>query len=112
MEIAMKHLIQLITLIFLTNSALAAELKTITLTCKDGVFTPQTIEAPAQEKFKLIVKNEGTSAEEFESHELNREKVIAPGQSATIFLGPLPAGSYSFFGEFHPKTAQGKLIIK
>lgn len=92
--------------------AQAADLAVINLICKDGVFTPADVQGPANVKFKLIVKNEGSSAEEFESHELNREKVIAPGQSATIFIGPLPAGTYPFFGEFHPKTAQGKLILK
>ncbi len=91
---------------------LAEDLKVLTLVCKDGIFTPTELEAPANTKFKLIVKNEGSTAEEFESQELNREKVVAPGQSVTIFLGPLPAGTYGFFGEFHPKTAQGKLILK
>ncbi len=96
----------------LSAPVLADELKTIQLICKDGIFTPAELEAPANTKFKLLIKNEGSTAEEFESQELNREKIVAPGQSITIFLGPLPAGTYGFFGEFHPKTAQGKLILK
>lgn len=91
---------------------MADELKTIELVVKDGFFTPDTIEGPANQKFKLVVKNTGTTAEEFESTELNREKIVAPGKSITVFLGPLPAGTYGFFGEFHPKTAQGKIILK
>ncbi|MGE0173300.1 MAG: cupredoxin domain-containing protein [Oligoflexales bacterium] len=93
-------------------SAQAAEEKTLTLVVKDGFFTPETIEGPANAKFKLIVKNEGKTAEEFESDELHREKVIQPGKSVTINIGPLPAGTYGFFGEFHPKTAKGSLTLK
>jgi hypothetical protein len=62
---------------------------------------------PADTKVKVIVANLDPTPEEFESYELNREKVIMGGARAIIFLGPLPAGTYPFFGEFNPKTAQG-----
>jgi len=39
------------------------------------------------------------------------EKVIFPHRSATIFIGPLPAGEYSFFGEYNPHSARGKIIV-
>ena len=29
---------------------------------------------------------------------------MAPGQTITVFLGPLPAGEYKFFGDFHQDT--------
>jgi hypothetical protein len=29
-----------------------------------------------------------------------------------IFIGPLKQGEYPFFGEFYPKTAQGKVFAK
>ena len=96
----------------LPEHARSDESVAIKLTVKDGKFFPEEITGPANSKFKLIVTNEGTTAEEFESVELNREKVIAPGKSVTIFLGPLEAGTFPFFGEFHPKTAKGVLIIK
>lgn len=79
---------------------------------KDGRFTPETIEIPANQKVKLIVKNEGTDAEEFESHDLNREKIIAPGRQVEVSIGPLKPGTYKFFGEFHPKTANGQIVVK
>jgi hypothetical protein len=31
---------------------------------------------------------------------------------AIIFIGPLKPGEYPFFGEFNPKTAQGKVIAE
>lgn len=90
----------------------AADLARYQLTAKDGRFSPETIEVPAGKKFRLVVTNLGPGPEEFESHELNREKVIPQGKTAQIIIGPLKPGSYSFFGEFHPKTAKGQIVAK
>ena len=75
-------------------------------------FEPERIEVPANVKFKLMVKNTDDTAEEFESTALNREKLVAPGQTVTIFLGPLSPGDYKFFGDFHQDTAKGVLVAK
>ena len=83
-----------------------------TLTIKDHKFEPAELTVPAGQKVKIKVINADPTPEEFESHELNREKVIPGGATATIFVGPLKPGTYPFFGEFNPKTAQGKLIVK
>ena len=50
--------------------------------------------------------------EEFESFDFNREKIIAGGSQAVIFVGPLKPGRYNFFGEFNMETAQGYLVVK
>lgn len=91
---------------------LSAAAREVTLTCKDGVFTPNTIEMTAGEKIDLMVQNEGKTAEEFESIELNREKVIPPGRTIKIKIGPLAPGTYGFYGEFHSDTAKGKIVVK
>lgn len=83
-----------------------------TLTIKDHKFEPAELVIPAGQKVRIKVVNADPTPEEFESHELNREKVIPGGATATIFVGPLKPGEYPFFGEFNPKTAQGKLIVK
>jgi plastocyanin len=83
-----------------------------TLTIKDHTFDPAELTVPAGVKVKLKVVNADATPEEFESHELNREKVIPGKATAMIFVGPLKPGEYPFFGEFNPKTAQGKLIAK
>ena len=75
-------------------------------------FEPERIEVPANVKFKLLVKNTDDTAEEFESTALNREKLVAPGQTITVFLGPLDPGDYKFFGDFHQDTAKGVLVAK
>jgi high-affinity iron transporter len=75
-------------------------------------FEPSRIEVPAHAKFRLLVKNTDDTADEFESTDLNREKLVAPGQTITVFLGPLDPGEYRFFGDFHQDTAQGVLVAK
>jgi Cupredoxin-like domain len=82
------------------------------LTIKDHRFQPERLEVPAGVKFKLMVKNEDSTPEEFESFQLNREKVVPPGQEIPVFLGPLDKGEYPFFGDFHQDTAKGVLIAK
>jgi len=67
---------------------------------------------PANVKFRLMVKNSDDTADEFESVDLNREKLVAPGQTITVFLGPLSPGEYKFFGDFHQDTAQGVMVAK
>jgi high-affinity iron transporter len=75
-------------------------------------FEPARIEVPAHQKFRLLVKNTDDTADEFESVDLNREKLVAPGQTITVFLGPLDPGEYKFFGDFHQDTAQGVMVAK
>jgi hypothetical protein len=82
------------------------------LVIKEHRFAPAELQVPAGVKIKLLVKNEDSTPEEFESRELHREKVVPPGQQIPILVGPLNAGTYSFFGDFHHDTAQGKLIAK
>jgi hypothetical protein len=83
-----------------------------TLELRQHRFVPDRIEAPAHQKFQLRVKNSDTTADEFESTELNREKLVPPGQAVTLFLGPLDPGEYHFVGDFHQDTAKGVLVAK
>jgi len=93
-------------------SATEAKQKEYTLVIKEHKFAPAKLEVPAGEKFNLIVDNQDATPEEFESHDLHREKIIKGGTKAVIKLGPLKAGEYKFFGEFNEKTAQGILVVK
>jgi hypothetical protein len=90
----------------------AQDLPSFQLFIKDGRFHPETLEVPANTKFRLLIRNEGPGAEEFESVELRKEKVLAPGASSFLIFQPLKPGSYKFFGEFHPETAQGRIVAK
>ena len=90
----------------------SAEIPEFTLVIKNHVFSPSDITIPADTKVKLIVDNQDATPEEFESHELNREKVIPGNSQAKIFVGPLNAGTYPFYGEFNQPTAHGSIIVK
>ena len=107
-----RHIRLLALAIGISAGAAAAAPEEFTLTIKDHRFEPAELTVPAGQKVKIKVINADPTPEEFESHELNREKVIPGGATATIFVGPLKPGTYPFFGEFNPKTAQGKLIAK
>ncbi|GAB3092585.1 cupredoxin domain-containing protein [Aestuariicella hydrocarbonica] len=83
-----------------------------TLEIKNHLFYPAEIVVPANLKVRLRVINQDDTPEEFESYELNREKVIMGNSQTIIFIGPLAPGEYPFFGEFNVSTAQGKVIAK
>lgn len=89
-----------------------ADVPTFTIEIRGHLFYPAQLVVPANTKIKLIVINQDPAPEEFESYELNREKVIMGGAKATIFIGPLKPGDYPFFGEFNPKTAQGLIRVE
>ncbi len=89
-----------------------AEAPTFTIEIRDHLFYPAQLVIPANTKVKLVVINRDPTPEEFESYELNREKVIMGGAKAIIFIGPLPPGDFPFFGEFNPKTAQGMIRVE
>ena len=82
------------------------------LVIKDHVFTPDRLTIPAFRKVRLIIHNKDDVAEEFDSFDLNREKAIFANRKATIFIGPLSPGEYSFFGEFHPVSARGVIVVE
>jgi plastocyanin len=82
------------------------------LVIKNHRFEPAELKIPAGQRVKLIVHNQDSTPEEFESHSLNREKVIPGGAKATIFIGPLKPGRYSFVGEYNEKTAQGAVVAE
>jgi hypothetical protein len=97
-------------LVVVTQLAFAAP--TITLEIKDHLFYPAEVVVPANTKIKLLIVNRDPTPEEFESYELNREKVIMGNSQSVIFIGPLAPGTYPFFGEFNMSTAVGTVIVR
>lgn len=101
----------LAVLLALAATAGAAEPEFL-LVIRDHRFTPAEIVVPANAKVKLVVDNQDATPEEFDSHALNREKVIAGRSKAVIFIGPLAPGRYPFMGEFNAASAQGAVVVK
>ncbi|MCE9507943.1 MAG: cupredoxin domain-containing protein [Alphaproteobacteria bacterium] len=81
------------------------------ITMKDHQFSPAELVIPAGQKVKLVVKNLDSSPIEFESYELNREKIVAPNGQVVVFIGPLKPGTYPYFDDFHPKI-KGVIKVK
>lgn len=107
----MKYFLMSFTLIVgLATTAKAIE--TYEIVIEDHKFTPAEITVPADTRVKLIVENRDDTAEEFESNDFHREKIIAGKSRGTIFIPPLDKGEYKFFGEFNPETAQGMLKVE
>jgi hypothetical protein len=89
----------------------AADLPTFKLEMSDGKLSPARIEVPAGQRIKIEVHNVGKGAAEFESVELRKEKVLAPGASSFVVIAPLSPGEYKFFDDFH-QQAQGVIVAK
>ncbi len=91
--------------------AMAAQ-GSVMLTLKDHRFTPATLTVPAGERVQIVLLNQDKATEEFDSHDLKIEKLVTPSGRVTFSIGPLKPGAYSFMGEFHPDTAQGRVVAQ
>jgi len=94
------------------TSASASDLLTFKLEMQDGKFIPPRIEVPAGQRIKIEIHNIGTTAAEFESVELRKEKVLAPGAQSFVVIAPLRPGEYKFFDDFHLNMPQGVIVAK
>ena len=99
-------------LLCLPTAGAAADLPAYTLVAKDGRFTPEVLNVPAGVRFKIVLRNDGPGAVEFESLELRKEKVLAPGAQSFVVIAPLRPGEYPFFDDFHPDTGRGRIVAK
>jgi len=98
--------------VMLGTASLHAQEAEFHLAIRDHKFEPAEITVPAGKKIKLLIENKDATPEEFESHELNREKVVPANGQVSVFVGPLKPGRYPFFGDFHKDTANGALIAQ
>jgi len=84
---------------------------TVPLSVRDGGFEPLELKTPSGAKVRIEVTNETGVAIEFESFELNRERVVQPGQKVAVYLSGLSPGRYEFFDDFHPER-KGTLVAE
>lgn len=99
-------------LISLPGAAGAADEILVRLTIKDHRFSPERLEVPAGQKVVMVIRNEDSEPEEFESTQLRREKIVFPGTETRVVLGRLEPGEYPFVGEYHEATAKGIIVAK
>lgn len=93
-------------------STLADDKVTLELKMKDGDMIPLVLNAPANKIIRIKVSNIGKGPVEFESTQLIKEKVLAPGASSVIVIAPKKPGTYIFFDDFHLNKPKGQLIVK
>lgn len=89
----------------------AEDAVTVKLEMADGKLTPARIEVPAGKRIRIEVRNTGKGAAEFESVELRKEKVLAPGADSVVVIAPQTPGEYKFFDDFH-QSARGVIVVK
>jgi plastocyanin len=108
-----RALVLALTLLGLAaGPALAADPAEVGLTIEQNRFTPEEIRVKAGAPFVLVITNKDGGPEEFESKDLRIEKVIPAGKSVRLRMPSLKAGTYSFIGEYHEKTAKGRIVVE
>jgi len=103
------HSVLLIASLLISAAAFAED---YVITLKNNQFSPKELIIPAGQKIKLIVKNLDPTPAEFESSDLNREKIVGGNSEIIVFIGPLDAGKYGYFDDFHRDTTTGVIIAK
>lgn len=93
------------------SPARAAALPEFHIAIKNHQFDPAELTIPAGKRVKLIVSNEDPAPAEFESDDFNAEKVVPGDTRIPVLIGPLPAGTYKFYDDFHEDTT-GRLVVK
>ncbi len=108
----MKAWLTIVLMGLLPMPVVAADMPEFTIAIKNHMFEPSKLTVPAGTKFKLLVVNRDSTPSEFESNEFNREKIVMPNSTTPVFIGPLDAGQYKFFDDFHRDTGNGVLIVQ
>jgi heme/copper-type cytochrome/quinol oxidase subunit 2 len=93
------------------GAAHAADESTLVLSVAEGGFSPSELEAPAHSRVRIEVTNRTPVAIEFESFALNRERVVQPGQTVSVWVSGLEPGRYEFFDDFHQER-RGTLVVR
>ena len=102
----------LVAALLTSLTALGADDQSFELSLQEHKFTPQELTIPADKRVKLTIKNLDATAAEFESHSFKAEKVVPAGGVVSLYIGPLKAGTYGFFDDFHEDQTKGTLIAK
>ena len=84
----------------------------IALTIENNRFQPEEIRVKANTPFVLVITNKDQGPEEFESHDLQIEKVIPAGKTVRLKMPALKPGTHSFVGEYHAQTAKGRIVAE
>lgn len=108
----LQSLLLVLVSTMLPISSYAVDKVTLELEMKNGDLIPQVLEVPAKTTIRIKVTNTGNEPAEFESIQLRKEKVLAPGASSVVVIAPLKPGTYTFFDDFHLSHPKGEIIAR
>jgi len=84
----------------------------VKLVIENHGFTPSTFTVPAGKRFRIQLTSHDDSVDEFESYDMKFEKIVVPGDTITVFAGPMHPGTYTFFDDYHPDQAKGTVVVE
>jgi hypothetical protein len=111
----MMWLLQVILLCIAGSTALASAADTplaLALTLEQHRFSPEEFRIKANTPFILVITNKDNEDEEFEISALRIEQIVSGGQTLSVKIPALKPGTYTFVGEFHEKTAHGRIVAE
>ena len=97
-------------LLSLSIAAFAADQAPVQIDIKAQAFAPAEIHVPAGVKVELHIVNQDDLPAEFESTDLSREIVVPAHKDVKVYIGPLDAGRYRFFNDFHQES-KGFVVV-
>ena len=108
-------LLQVVLLSIACSAALASAADIppeLALTLDQHRFSPEELRVKANAPFLLVITNKDKEDEEFEMSSLRIEKIIPGGKTLKLNIPALKPGTYQFVGEFHEKTAKGRIVAE
>ena len=96
------------SLLALAGAAMAADQPGVTLTLKDHRFTPAVFGVPAGQAVRINLINQDPASEEFDSHDLRVEEVVAPMGRVSFTIGPLRPGQVQLHGRVPRRHGPGQ----
>jgi hypothetical protein len=84
----------------------------VALVLEQHRFSPEELRVKANAPFILVITNKDKEEEEFEMASLRIEKIVPGGKTLPLKMPALKPGTYQFIGDFHEKTAKGRIIAE
>jgi len=84
----------------------------LALTLEQQRFRPEELRVKANTPFVLVITNKDKEDEEFEISALRIEQIVPGGKILQLKMPALKSGAYEFVGEFHEKTAKGRIVAE
>ena len=81
----------------------------VTLTAADFAFDPESLSVAAGDTIELV--NEDDTEHNITVEDADIDEDVDPGDTTTVDVGEVEAGSYDFFCEYHPDQMTGTLEV-